>query len=250
MYQKEFENIIILACNKHSPERLVKHILTEVGLLDSLQNNSIDIHFEFHSGRKIQAGYFATCCEIASIINESENEFVKKEQSNLPKWKDFLTFFIEPIKQRYKDGLLAPQSQGMNEFSNFDSKFDNNINFKGFDQEKELTIDEKPVPDPQKKIPMKEFLKISSIDYQMGKKSELQPVYSSKKDDNNEMIHEDEDDHYQSYLNEMTLHNKVISNYDGDKTQPENHEFYDNNYWSPHVVVDEVSLEELTQSLL
>jgi hypothetical protein len=94
MYQKEFENIITLICNKNAPEKLVSHVLTDIGLLKVLLEKTAESNFEFDSGRKLQSGYFATLCEVASIINESENPAVKPELEKEDKWDNFFSLFI------------------------------------------------------------------------------------------------------------------------------------------------------------
>jgi hypothetical protein len=244
IYQKEFENVILLICNKHTPEKLVKHVLTESDLVHSIIENSIDSHFSFHSGRKIQSGFFVTVFELASIITDSENVAVKNELEQYPKWKNFVTFYIDPIKQRFKEGLLAPipndVNNGNNTLGNFEKNF---IEFKPFEQQEKEIEDINKVPE-QKKVPMKDFLKQSSIEYIHGRKIEV--VVENKKEEM-EILHDEDEDTYQNYMNDIGVHPHVISY--TEKNHSENHEFYDNNYWASNLIVDEVELHDLTQSL-
>lgn len=168
---------------------------------------------------------------------DSENGFVKAELEKYEKWKNFITFYIDPIKQRYKEGLLAPTNNEVNTFGNFEKNF---MDFKSFDQQEKEIEEKTQQPEPQKKLPMREFLKQSSQEYIQGKKIE---VLSDKKEETMEIIQDEEEDHFMG----ENIHPHVISY--NEKPHIENHEFYDNNFWKPGVIVDEVALlEELTRS--
>lgn len=208
-------------------------------MVHSIIENSIDSHFSFHSGRKIQSGFFVTVFELASIITDSENVAVKNELEQYPKWKNFVTFYIDPIKQRFKEGLLAPTTQEINTLGNFEKNF---IEFKPFEQQEKEIEDINKIPE-QKKVPMKDFLKHSSMEYHHGKKIET----PEQKKEEMEILHDEDEDTYQNYMNDIGVHPHVISY--TEKNHLENHEFYDNNYWATNLIVDEVELQELTQSL-
>lgn len=166
---------------------------------------------------------------------------MRNEVDNNMKWKNFITFYIDPIKQRFKEGLLSPNNNNEFNFNSYDK-----MDYKPFEQqEKEIELQEKPVEEEiQKKIPMKEFLKQSSLDYFQGKKIE---TIENKKVEM-EILHDEVEDNYNTFMNDIVVHPHVLNNYE--KNQTENHEFYDNNYWaSNNLIVDEVELDELTQSL-
>lgn len=169
---------------------------------------------------------------------DSPNEFVKKELEKYEKWNNFITFYIDPIKQRFKEGLLAPTNNELtnNTFGNFEKNF---MDFKSFDQqEKEIEEKSQQQPEQQRKIPMREFYKVSSQEYFNGKKIEV--VVNEKKEETMEILQEEEEDHFMG----ENIHTHVISY--NEKPHIENHEFYDNNYWKPGFIVDEVALLELT----
>lgn len=249
MYQKEFENIVTLICNKHSPQKLIQHVLTETQLLDVLIQKPINSIFEFPSGRKLQSGFFATFCEVSSIINDSENEYVKEETDKNEKWRNFCYLYIEPIKQRFKDGLLAPPPVNNNtnnpnhtEFSNFESQ-------EKHDEQTADSTSEDKSEDNNRKPNINEFLNQLIADFNQGRrlvdtsKSDLE--HHSKKDEM-ELLHDEEEDHY--HYTGHDIHNNHIL-YGSEKLQSENHEFYDNNFWATSLIVDELDLNELTQSL-
>lgn len=248
MYQKEFENIITLICNKHTPQRLVQHVLTEAGLLSTLIQKQLNSSFEFTSGRKQQTGFFATFCEVSSIVNDSENEYVREETAKEEKWRNFCYLYIEPIKQRFKDGLLTPPpvnnstTQNNNDFSNFD------CNDKMDEQSTDNSNLEK-VEESQKKSSIQDFLNQLTSDFSVGRRQiedtrvEVDPQI---KKDEMEILNDEEEDHYNYTSNEAHSNHML---YGSEKLQSENHEFYDNNYWALSLKVDELDLQELTQSL-
>lgn len=234
--------------NVHAPEKLVIHLLTEVGLLNSIINNSIDSHFSFHSGRKIRSGYFVTLYEVAIIISESKNIYVDAEEEKVIKWKDYITYFLEPIKQRFKEGLLAPSNNEMNNFGNYDKQF---MDFKPFDQQ-EKEVDEKQETN-NKKLPIKDLMKQISEEYQLGKKTEV--VINDKKEEM-ELIHNEDEDNFNNFIHhDMSPHNhsnsgKGLGTSETNKHDSASIDFYDNNYWATNrLIVDEVALEDIMQSL-
>lgn len=248
MYQKEFENILTLICNKHTPQRLVQHVLTETGLLSTLIEKPINSNFEFASGRRQQTGFFATFCEVSSIINDSENEFVKEEAAKVEKWKNFCYLYIEPIKQRFKDGLLTPPpmnnntNQGHTDFNNFDCN----------DKIDEQTTDSsnlEKTEESQRKPNIHDFLNQLISDFNVGRRqieNTRSDIDHQSKKDEMEILHDEEEDHYNYTSNDVHNHHML---YGSEKLQSENHEFYDNNYWALSLKVDELDLHELTQSL-
>ena len=259
MYQKEYENIITLICNKHTPEKLVSHVLTETGLVKTLVTSSTDFFFEFESGNKIESGGFATLCEISAILHESENVNVKPELDKEEKWNNFYILYVDPIKQRFKEGLLSPPMNnglgglGLNDYNNFN-------NYESTFESSNRSDKETPI---MTKLPMIKLLIQLKDDFKNGKRTEVIKnelehnthnrnsnhntnnlnSNNSKKDDM-ELINDDDDDYHYTN-NEVNLANNLLNNYGSEKPHKENHEFYDNAYWAPSVVVDEVELDEL-----
>lgn len=242
MYQKEFENIITLICNKNTPERLIKHVISDSGLLKALISKTVgNSCFEFESGRKIQTGFFATLIEISNIICESENTHVKPEYDKEEKWSLFFELYVDPIKQRFKEGLLVPpMNQGLDFNSNFNN-FESNSNQTGLgsgNQEKEYEI--------MTKLTINGLLKQLVEDYSLGKRADVikNELEHNHKKEEMEILPEDDDDHYQ-YVHNDNIHQNLIHQYGSEKGHQENHEFYDNNYWAASVIVDELDLAEL-----
>lgn len=251
MYQKEYENIITLICNKHTPEKLVKHVLTETNLAKTLIQKSIDSYFKFDSGRIIESNLFATLCEISSILYNSENEFVKPELEKEEKWNNFYELYIHPIKQRFKEGLLSPpMSNGLNDYNNYNTYESTYESSNRAEKEVQIMI----------KLPMIKLLAQLKEDFKSGKRTQIikeelehnsynninnnnANSNNSKKDDM-EIINDDDDDYHYAN-NDENIQNNLLDNYELEKYQNENHEFYDNNYWAPSVVVDEIDIEEL-----
>lgn len=240
-FQKEFENIVTLITNKFAPKRLIEHFLTETGFLNGLIDESFKSTFEYLSGRKIQSGYFATLSEISSIINDSENVYVKEEFSNNPKWENFIFLYIEPIKQRFKEGILAP-NPNVNEFNSI--KFGQEA-FNSFDNKLE---DQKKDEELCKKLPIQDLISQLHDDYILGKRAEVvkNELDHYHKKDEMELLHDDEEDQY--HINHEINHPSLL-HYGSEKAHSESHEFYDNNFWSSNVIVDELELFELTKSL-
>jgi hypothetical protein len=244
MYQKEFENIITLICNKNSPDKLIEHLITDTELVKVLISKTIGNCFEFDSGRKIQTGYFATLCEVASIMNESENPAVKSELEKEEKWLSLFDLYINPIKQRFKEGLLVPPmnqglNQGLNDFNNFNN-FDQLNNCNSGEKDSEIMT----------KLPINALLKQLCDDYNSGKRADVIKIeldHNHKKEEM-EILHDDEDDHYQYIHNDVNIHQNLLHQYGSEKGHSESHEFYDNNYWASTVIVDEVDLEDLLKS--
>ena len=259
MYQKEYENIITLICNKHTPEKLVSHVLTETGLVKTLVSSSADFYFEFESGNKIESGSFATLCEITSILNDSENAAVKPELEKEEKWNNFFILYVDPIKQRFKEGLLSPPMNsglGLNDYNNFN-------NYESTFESSTRSEKDSPI---MTKLPMIKLLIQLKEDFKNGKRTEVIKnelehnthnrnsnnnnnnlnSNNSKKDDM-ELIHDDDDDYHYTN-NEVNLANNLLKNYESEKVQKENHEFYDNSYWAPSVIVDEIDLENLVNN--
>lgn len=218
---------MILITNKHSPEKLINHVLSQTRLIESILNKAIESHFVFHSGKKIQSGYFVTSIEVASIINDSTNPFVIREKENIPKWKNFVSLYVEPIKERFKEGLLTPPQNNDNGFGS---------NFVQFGMESDESSSDKHL---QKKMPMKDFLKQVSNDYNNGKKQEVE----KDTEVNNE--EDEEEDEWPNNIN-INSHDQVIPEEENVCTK-----FYDNHYWGTakavHLPVD--TLKELLSDL-
>jgi hypothetical protein len=230
--------------NVNAPEKLVQHLLSDVDLLKSIMENIIYCNFSFSSGRKIRAGYFVLLYELATIISDSKNAYVQVEVDKLPKWNHLIEFYIEPIKGRFKEGLLFPSNNSnseLNSFGNFDKHF---MEFKPFDQQ-EKEADEKS-ESSQKKIPMKELLKQLGTDFENGKKSE--PIYVNEKKggEDMEIINDEDEDNFNNLFNDLGLNQGVNEK----AVDEENPEFYNNNYWASNSnLVDESALEDIIDSL-
>lgn len=236
MYQKEFENIINLVCNKHSPSQLIKHVISENDFIKSIIENTVGCSFEFESGKRIQTGLFASLCEISNILRCSENASVRQELENQEKWDSFNFLFIDPIIQRFKEGLILPQINNL-EFTSFDNLSPNtatnsinNTTTTSTVQDKEVEIMVKPS--------INSFLNQLHDDYYSGKKAE-----TTKKDEM-EIVNDEEEDHYYIH-NDIDIHQGLLHQYGSEKPHIETHEFYDNNYWSSKLVVDELDLSDL-----
>jgi len=198
----------------------------------------MDSHFAFHSGRKIISGYFVTLYECGIRVSESKNQYVNGEEEKIFKWKDYVDFFLEPIKKRFKEGLLAPSNNESNNFGSFEKQF---MDFKPFEQqEREL---EKVEETKEKKLNIQDLMKLSCQEYYLGKKAE---TTIEKKEENHEGNEEDEEFNF----NEFNGIDSTTGNPLSPKPEPsEKHEFYDNNYWPTGIIVDEVALEELMRDI-
>lgn len=231
---------MILILNDHSPEKLVKHLLSEVGLMKEIMENTIDSHFSFNSGRKIIAGYFVTLYECGIKVSESTNKFVYSEEEKVPKWKDYVKFFLDPIKTRFKEGLLTPQNNpSINNFGSFEQQF---MDFKPFEQQ-EKEIAEKQEETKDKKLNIRDLMKISTQEFIQGKKND---IVVEKKEETGE-THEEEEDHFNFNGFHGIDSSNTIEKHD---LHQEKAEFMDNNFWSTNeLIVDEVALEELMKDL-
>lgn len=254
LYQKEFENLVTLITNKHAPEKLVVNLLHDSELLKMLIAESFKNSFEFSSGRKIQSGFFATLCEISSIINDSESDFVKVEAIKEEKWSRFIYLYIDPIKQRFKEGLIAP-NPNMNDFNSL--KFQNQgqqglgESFKPFDDINQNTEEKHEDNDICVKMPMIELLTQLAEDYKNGKRAdsiqhEIEHIQQKKEE--MEILHDEDEDQFHYINHDLNMHPTLL-HYGSEKNHSENHEFFDNNYWASTVVVDELELDQLTKSL-
>lgn len=214
-------------------------------MVNQVLTKSLEAHFSFQSGRQIQSGYFVAIVEIASIISDSKNECIKGIVENYPKWNDFIKFFIEKIKERFKEGLLkslATDSTPAHDQDNLtDSKMD--LEIKSFEQqEKELDDENKKSNEIKKKIPMKDVIKHSSLDYHAGKS-----LIHEKKEDLDHHEYDEESNDYSS-LHDHPEGSKRYSNPDNIVSSSENHQYYNNNFWkSGFGYVDELELSELME---
>lgn len=74
LYQKLFEQLIILINNKYTPGKLVKKIYEGCDFLNAIVNKcEQDLKFKFDSGKQINTGIFALLCDICMYIIQSEN---------------------------------------------------------------------------------------------------------------------------------------------------------------------------------
>ncbi len=203
------------------------------------------MEFEFPSGRKIQSALFATFSEICSILNDSNNSFVKEELKNEPQWNNFSQYFIIPIKTRFTEGLLshslartdiiqdsifsgAPLDQGVFSYNSIQ-----------YNEEKSHKDDDFI------KLPLMEFVQSLSNDFKLGKRSNsIKKELEEVKKEEMEFINDDNEDQY-NLINDG-LHPSLM-HYGSDRLSSECGDFYDNNYWSTNLVVDEVNLSELTK---
>lgn len=93
IYQKLYEDIVVLLTNKFTPEKILENFLIENEFFDNLINNTINQYlFTYSSGKTITSGNFAIKSNILKSIVNSENSYIKE---NIEKGeKLFYKFFL------------------------------------------------------------------------------------------------------------------------------------------------------------
>jgi hypothetical protein len=72
-YQIIFEKVFQLICNKSVHENLITHIFNECKLKENIIEHLFSSGISFKSGNAMLPGYFAILCNVANLINHSEN---------------------------------------------------------------------------------------------------------------------------------------------------------------------------------
>lgn len=100
IYQKLYEDIVVLLTNKFTPQKILENFLIENEFFDNLINNTINQYlFTYSSGKTITSGNFAIKSNILKSIVNSENSYIKE---NIEKGeKLFYKFFL--IKFSFKN---------------------------------------------------------------------------------------------------------------------------------------------------
>lgn len=177
--------------------------------------------FTFESGVQVSSPYFATVCEIAHVIYDSDHPVVKEETEKVEKWSNFIQFFIDPVKQRFKDGLLTPNNNG-NFLPNIDSRFMGTFEMRNYDEPTQKITQEQPT---QSGLPMNDFISKSIREFQAGKKEGIE--MKDDKKDIMEIINDDEEDNEQVFVQRESNHEFE----DTAKEEDVKVEYFDNNFW-------------------
>jgi len=161
MYQKSFENIANLLLNKYTNKKLINYFYIESDFLNTVVNKVLEPQFTYISGnkpQKINSGFFALFVEISFNIAKSENIHLKESLSHENFWNSFIIKFINPLKEKLKNGMQLPQETP---FQKFNPENDSNhVNKESINEyfelcKKDLLDENKTEPEEEKVVEQK-----------------------------------------------------------------------------------------------
>jgi len=280
VYQKYFEQLMILTVNKYTPEELIKHVFVDCNFLNLLITNcENNLKFKFNSGKEINSGFFPVLCEIALHVSASENVYLKEITDKNERFKNFCKYFVEPIKNRFNQGLLY-NIQATKIITNFDR-----LNSPLGDYDYAETHSKES--DSHSNVPLNEIIKSCFNEFLNGKKEEskdatsindrkdssfnydndfnpidfISKLESKEKESLDEGFIKDRQDYddpifevrenipkmdFNIKEENFNINENIYGMEDSTKEEEEQSDFYDNHYWKGLNVVDnEDFLKEL-----
>jgi hypothetical protein len=110
IYQNHYEKLYHYIVNKYTPEVLIKHLFIDCKILNEMTRQAFTLR-ECLRHNTIFPGYFSCLCEVAYLIQTSDNIYLKSMLT--AEWNEVVRLYLSPMRKKYLQKLECTQSDSL-----------------------------------------------------------------------------------------------------------------------------------------